>query len=106
MSSSRGQLPNSFRPFEGDDSRGELDARGDVELPEDRTQVVVDGVTGHERSLRDLSVGEAVGDEVGNGALGVGEAREAQRGAIRSGGSLEMHDDADGDAAVEDRLAP
>ena len=66
----------------------------------------VHGVTGDEHSLGDLPVRETLGDEVRDGALGVGESGETQHRPSRSAGFiLEMHDHTDGNSAVEDRLA-
>src|SRR6478672_12016040 len=84
----------------------ELDTRAHLHFSEDRPQVEVHRVAGNEHSVRYLPVRETLCDEIRNGALGVSETRETQRGAIRSPGSVEMHDDAHDDTAVEDPLAP
>jgi hypothetical protein len=68
-----------------DDQAGEVDARAGAELAEDRSQVEVDRVRGDEQALGGLAVREAFGDDVGDAALGVGEARPPVRRAAPSG---------------------
>src|SRR6185436_6697041 len=59
----------------------EREARVDVELGEDASQMARDGVRGHEQLLGDLAVGETLGDEARDGELGVGHGRPAVLGA-------------------------
>src|SRR5205807_7021011 len=61
--------------FEHDAS--ELDARFDAELPEDVTKMHACGVTRHEHLGSDLCVREALGDEMGDAPLGLGESGPA-----------------------------
>jgi hypothetical protein len=48
---------------------GKREARLDVELGEDASKVARDGVRGHEQLLGDLAVGEALGNQTGDGEL-------------------------------------
>src|SRR5215210_2832208 len=53
---------------------GEQDAGVDGKLAEDVPEMKVDGVPGEEHARRDLLVGETLGHERGDGALGLGQA--------------------------------
>src|SRR5258707_7744929 len=64
---------------------GQIDAGADVQLAEDLAEVERDGVRAQEHLGGDLLVGQALGDQVRNGALGVGEARPARFRALGVG---------------------
>ncbi len=64
-------------------------------------------MAGDEHSLRDLTVGQALGNEVRYRAFRIGETSETeQRTATQIGSGIEVHHDAERGTAIEDRLAP
>src|SRR5258708_21432620 len=64
---------------------GQIDAGADVQLAEDLTEMERDGVRAQEHLAGDLLVGQALGDEVRDGALGVGQARPPRFPALGLG---------------------
>jgi hypothetical protein len=64
-----------------DDDAGELDARADVELTEYLAQVGGDGVDTDINPVGDL-LAQALGDEFGHGAFGVGQAVLSRSGPV------------------------
>src|SRR5258705_13481170 len=64
---------------------GQIDAGADVQLAEDLAEVERDGVRAQEHLGGDLLIGQALGDQVRHGTLGVGEARPARLRALGVG---------------------
>src|SRR6266542_2169326 len=65
---------------------GQVDAGADVQLAEDLAEVERHGVRAQEHLGGALLVGQALGDQVGDGALGIGEARPPALRALGVGG--------------------